>query len=107
MVAGHLARAESRRASGRSGGPMSTRPSPAGRGGLMSKALRWALLISAIAVVGAALVIAFMLSLTSERDLFERNFVWLFWVNLAVAAALLLVIAIAAARLAVRLRSGK
>ncbi|HEY2976937.1 MAG TPA: PAS domain-containing sensor histidine kinase, partial [Burkholderiaceae bacterium] len=73
----------------------------------MSKALRWALLISAIAVVGAALVIAFMLSMTSERDLFERNFVWLFWVNLAVAAALLLVIAIAATRLVVRLRSGK
>jgi hypothetical protein len=23
--------------------------------------------------------------LTSERDLFERNFVWLFWVNVAVA----------------------
>ncbi len=73
----------------------------------MSKALRWALLISAIAVVGAALVIAFMLSMTSERDLFERNFVWLFWVNLAVAAALLLVIAIAATRLLVRLRRGK
>jgi nitrogen fixation/metabolism regulation signal transduction histidine kinase len=73
----------------------------------MSKALRWALLIATLAAVGAALVIAFMLSLTSERDLFEKNFVWLFWVNLVVAAALLLVIAIAATRLAVRLRSGK
>jgi nitrogen fixation/metabolism regulation signal transduction histidine kinase len=60
-----------------------------------------------LAVIGSALVIAFMLSLTSERDLFERNFVWLFWVNLAVAAALLLVIVIAAMRLAIRLRSGK
>jgi len=58
-------------------------------------------------VIGAALVIAFMLSMTSERDLFERNFVWLFWVNLVIAAALLLVIAIAATRLAFRLRSGK
>jgi nitrogen fixation/metabolism regulation signal transduction histidine kinase len=73
----------------------------------MSKALRWALGVSMLAVVGSALVIAFMLSMTSERDLFERNFVWLFWVNLAVAAALLLVIAIAAARLALRLRRGK
>ncbi|HET7528366.1 MAG TPA: ATP-binding protein [Burkholderiaceae bacterium] len=73
----------------------------------MSKALRWALLISTLAVVGAGLVIAFMLSLTSELDLFERNFVWLFWVNLVIAAALLLVIAIAATRLAFRLRSGK
>ena len=73
----------------------------------MSKALRWALFISTLAVIGAALVIAFMLSMTSERDLFERNFVWLFWVNLVIAAALLLVIAIAATRLAFRLRSGK
>jgi two-component system, NtrC family, nitrogen regulation sensor histidine kinase NtrY len=73
----------------------------------VSKALRWALVIATLAAVGAALVIAFMLSMTSERDLFENNFVWLFWVNLAVAAALLLVIAIAAMRLAFRLRSGK
>lgn len=73
----------------------------------MSKSLRWALLISALAVTGSALVIAFMLSMTSERELFERSFVWLFWVNLVVAALLLLVIVLAAARLAMRLRSGK
>ena len=73
----------------------------------MSKSLRWALAISLLAVIGSGLVIAFMLSLTSELDLFERNFVWLFWVNLAVAAALLLVILIAATRLWLRLRSGK
>ena len=74
---------------------------------LPSKALRWAIFISSLALLGSGLVIAFMLSMTSERDLFERNFVWLFWVNLAVAGALLLVIVIAATRLAVRLRSGK
>jgi len=73
----------------------------------MSKSLRWALAISLLAVIGSALVIAFMLSLTSQLDLFERGFVWLFWVNLAVAAALFLVIAIAATRLWLRLRSGK
>jgi nitrogen fixation/metabolism regulation signal transduction histidine kinase len=73
----------------------------------VSKALRWALLISSLALIGGGLVIAFMLSLTSDSDLFERNFVWLFWVNLVIAAALLLVIVIAATRLAVRLRSGK
>jgi nitrogen fixation/metabolism regulation signal transduction histidine kinase len=73
----------------------------------MSKSLRWALAISLLAVIGSGLVIAFMLSLTSELDLFERGFVWLFWVNLAVAAALFLVIAIAATRLWLRLRSGK
>ncbi|HEX6019709.1 MAG TPA: ATP-binding protein [Burkholderiaceae bacterium] len=73
----------------------------------MSKSMRWALLVSTLVVIGAAAVIAFMLSMTSERALFERNFVWLFWINLFVAAALLLVIAIAATRLVVRLRSGK
>ena len=73
----------------------------------MSKSLRWAIVVALLAASGAALVIAFMLALTSERDLFERNFVWLFWVNVAVAAALALVIGIAATRLAVRLRRGK
>ncbi|MFO1218299.1 MAG: ATP-binding protein [Burkholderiaceae bacterium] len=73
----------------------------------MSKAIRWAIAVALLAATGAALVIAFMLALTSERDLFERHFVWLFWVNVAVAAALALVIAIAAARLFLRLRRGK
>lgn len=74
---------------------------------MIGKPLRWALVVSLLAVTGAALVIAFMLSLTGERDLFERNFVWLFWVNAAVAMALLLVIVIVAVRLVVRVRSGK
>jgi len=73
----------------------------------VSKPLRWALVVAMLAATGAALVIAFMLALTSERDLFERNFVWLFWVNVAVACALTLVIAIAAARLFLRVRRGK
>jgi nitrogen fixation/metabolism regulation signal transduction histidine kinase len=73
----------------------------------MSKPVRWALFVSLLAVTGAALVIAFMLALTSERDLFERNFVWLFWVNVAVAGALLLVVAIASVRLLLRVRRGK
>jgi nitrogen fixation/metabolism regulation signal transduction histidine kinase len=73
----------------------------------MSKAIRWAIAVALLAATGAALVIAFMLALTSERDLFERNFVWLFWVNVAVACALILVIGIAAVRLGLRLRRGK
>ena len=73
----------------------------------MSKAIRWAIAVALLAATGAALVIAFMLALTSERDLFERNFVWLFWVNVAVACALIVVIGIAAVRLGLRLRRGK
>ena len=73
----------------------------------MSKAIRWAIAVALLAATGAALVIAFMLALTSERDLFERNFVWLFWVNVAVACALMVVIGIAAVRLGLRLRRGK
>jgi hypothetical protein len=38
---------------------------------------------------------------------YERHFVWLFWVNVAVAALLTLVMVVVALRLAVRLRRGK
>ena len=49
-----------------------------------------------------------MLSLTREAPAFyERQFVWLFWLNLAVAALLSLVILLTALRLAVRKRQGK
>ncbi len=59
----------------------------------MTKSARWALLVSAVAVVGAALVLAFVLSLSTTGWLAERHFVWLFWVNVAVAVLLLVVIA--------------
>jgi hypothetical protein len=58
----------------------------------LTKAARWALGVSALAVLGAALVLAFVLSLSTSGWLAERHFVWLFWVNVAVAALLLLVI---------------
>jgi nitrogen fixation/metabolism regulation signal transduction histidine kinase len=73
----------------------------------MSKSSRWALLVSAVAVLGASLVLAFVLSLSTTGLISERHFVWLFWVNVAVAALLLLVIALAGVRLATRWRSGK
>jgi len=69
---------------------------------------RWAWMVSAVAATGALLVLAFVLSFSSQGSgLYERHFVWLFWVNVAVAALLLLVIVLATVRLSQRLRQGK
>ena len=74
----------------------------------MKKSTRWAWVVALVAATGVALVLGFVLSLSSgERGLYERHFVWLFWLNVAVAALLALVIVLAAARLAVRTRRGK
>ena len=74
----------------------------------MTKASRWAWLVSLVAVTGAGLVLAFLLSVaTNSPALYERHYLWLFWVNLLVATLLLLVIAIASVRLVVRIRRGK
>ncbi len=74
----------------------------------MKKAARWAWLVSLVALTGAGLVLAFLLSVTTNSPaLYEKHYVWLFWVNVVVAGLLLLVIGMAAVRLAVRARSGK
>ncbi len=74
----------------------------------MTKASRWAWLVSLVAVTGAGLVLAFLLSVaTNSPALYERHYLWLFWVNLTVATLLLLVIAIASVRLLLRIRRGK
>ncbi len=74
----------------------------------MTKASRWAILISTVAATGAGLVLAFLLSIaTNNPSLYERHYVWLFWVNVTVAALLVLVIGIAAVRLLLRVRRGK
>ena len=74
----------------------------------MTKASRWAWLVSLVAAVGGGLVLAFLLSVaTNSPALYERHYLWLFWVNLTVATLLLLVIAIASVRLLLRIRSGK
>ncbi|MFL6661025.1 MAG: ATP-binding protein [Rhizobacter sp.] len=74
----------------------------------MNKATRWSWIISAGAATGAALVLAFLLSIaTNNPRLYERHYVWLFWVNVVVAALLLLVIGIAAVRLLLRVMRGK
>jgi nitrogen fixation/metabolism regulation signal transduction histidine kinase len=74
----------------------------------MTKANRWAWIISLVALTGAVLVLAFLLSIaTNNRALYERHYVWLFWVNVAVAAFLMLFIGVSAVRLLVRVRHGK
>ena len=53
-------------------------------------------------------MLAFVLSFgTAGGGFYERHFVWLFWINVAVAALLVLVIGLAAVRLVVRMRRGK
>ena len=75
----------------------------------MTKSARWAWLVAMVAVTGACGVLAFLLSIgaSSERGFFERHYLWLFWVNLAVACILVVVIVLAAVRLIVRVRKGK
>jgi nitrogen fixation/metabolism regulation signal transduction histidine kinase len=74
----------------------------------MPRSTRWAWVVALVATTGFGLVLAFALSLASgSRGFYERNFVWLFWVNVSVAALLVAVILGAAVRLAVRMRSGK
>ena len=74
----------------------------------MTKATRWAWIVSLVAVTGAGLVLAFLLSVaTNSPALYERHYVWLFWVNVTVAALLALVIGIASVRLIVRVRRRK
>ncbi len=74
----------------------------------MTKANRWAWIISLVAVTGAVLVLTFLLSIaTNNRAFYERHYAWLFWVNVAVAAFLVLVISIAAVRLLLRVQRGK
>ena len=71
----------------------------------MTKASRWAWIVSLVAVTGAALVLAFLLSFaTNSPALYERHYLWLFWVNVTVAGMLALVITIASVRLLIRLR---
>ena len=74
----------------------------------MSNSTRWAWTVTLVAATGVVLVLAFVLSLTNDVDLgFERHFFWLFWLNVAVAVLLALVIGFVALRLTVRLRLRK
>jgi nitrogen fixation/metabolism regulation signal transduction histidine kinase len=74
----------------------------------MPKSVRWAWAVGLLALLAVALVLVFVLALTTDtRAFYERNFVWLYWTNLTVAALLGVVVLLAALRLAVRTRRGK
>ncbi len=73
----------------------------------MSKATRWAWIIALVALTGAGLVLAFLLVMATNNRFYEEHFAGLFWVNVVIAALLVLVIVIASARLAIRLARGK
>ena len=74
----------------------------------MNRNARWVWGVATVAVLGAALVLAFVLSLTGQSEgFYERNFIWLFWLNVAVGGLLVVVIAVALARLVLRQRRGK
>ena len=74
----------------------------------MKNSSRWAWVISSVAITGVGMVLVFLLSIATNRpSLYERHYVWLFWVNVTAAALLLLVIFIAGTRLLVRVRRGK
>jgi nitrogen fixation/metabolism regulation signal transduction histidine kinase len=73
----------------------------------MTTGARWAWILSAVVATGAALVLAFVLSFAQPGGFYERHFVWLVWVNAAVALLLVVVIGLVAVRLLARLRRGK
>jgi len=74
----------------------------------MNRNARWVWWVAGIAVFGAALVLAFVLSLTGQGEgFYERNFLWLFWLNVAVGGVLFVVIAVASFKLVLRQRRGK
>jgi membrane-bound metal-dependent hydrolase YbcI (DUF457 family) len=74
----------------------------------MSRPSRWAWIISTLAALGAGLVLAFLLSIaTNNPALYERHYVWLFWVNVALASTLVLVIVVAGVRMLWRVSRGR
>lgn len=73
-----------------------------------SRAVRWALGVGSAIMAAIGLVLFFLLTLTTNnRVLYERNYGWLFGVNVAVAVLLLAVLAWMALRLLLRLRRGR
>ncbi len=81
--------------------PEAVRPRP-------QRALRWSLIVGAAAMVAIGLVLLFLLAqATNNREMYERNYLRLFVVNVVVATLLLAVIAWVALRLFVRVRKGR
>ena len=81
--------------------PVTLPPDPARR----ARAAGWAVSVSVAIVVAIGLVLMFLLtSATDNRALYERNYAWLFGVNVVVALLLFAVLVWVAARLVTRLR---
>ncbi len=73
-----------------------------------SPAFRWTVGVGAGTVLALSLVLLFLLTqATGNRELYERNYTRLLWLNIAVAALLLLVIGWIVLRLYLRLRQGR
>ena len=73
-----------------------------------SRGRRWALGVAAALFAALGLVLMFMLAqATNNRELYERNYAWLFAINVLVAVLLSMVIVWAVLRLWLRLRRGK
>ena len=74
----------------------------------MTRSSRWAWIVSTVAALGAGVVLAFLLGVaTNSPALYERHYVWLFWVNVALASTLVLVIVVAGVRLLWRVSRGR
>ncbi|WP_027996396.1 sensor histidine kinase [Simplicispira psychrophila] len=70
-----------------------------------ARAARWAMGVGGAIMVAIGLVLMFLLTLaTNNRALYERNYAWLFGVNVVVALLLFAVLVWVAVRLATRLR---
>ena len=74
----------------------------------MTRATRWAWVISLLTATGISGVLAFLLSIgaTGGRGFFERYYNTLFWLNAVVAGVLVAVILVSAVRLLWRVKSG-
>ena len=73
-----------------------------------ARALRWSVGVGVAIMAAIALVLVFLLTLaTNNRALYERNYAWLFGVNVVVALLLFAVLAWVTLRLAARLRRGR
>ena len=73
-----------------------------------SRAVRWALGVGIAIMAAIGLVLLFLLTLTTNnRVLYERNYAWLFGVNVVVALLLVGVLGWVALRLYMRLRKGR
>ncbi len=70
--------------------------------------MRWTVGVGAAIMSAIGLVLLFLLTLaTNNRALYERNYAWLFGVNVVVAVLLLAVLVWVGVRLVVRLRRGR